>query len=696
MRIKFNIPEYSIETEYQYTNDLLNEGKIFPVLSIGKDSYIEEAIAEFVLDSKLLYNIQIGRYSSIAGNVFFIIDMNHDYRRVCQGRISNIPYHRPELTKRKGQIIVMNDCWIGDNVTILSGVTIGNGAVVAAESVVTKNVPSYAIVAGNPAKIIGYRFTNEQIEALNLIRWWNWSDDRIKQHSNELYGNIEHFIASNIKEAKKELSQIIPANIQTIEKHNSGEEKIILYFPDFEQDYPTYPQVIEAFIKSYSNTNYELLLYIEDDEFLDEKLSLLNTIFEKYEEANCYINLYIGNVTDKRELFCQVDAYVTNRNSDNVFHMDLSDLFNLPVISCVNIPIFQETDIEKMIINDKINSESNQSTVMQSNIHKLMDSIKNLHNNLLETQLFCNQMSSSITQLSTNQVAMNQAVNNLQYEISASQKTLRYPIIESGEKAINLIIKKHKSLCRFGDGEFAIIAGVNRQKFQRADSKLGERLKEVLQYNQDNILLCIPDIYGDLSKYNDNCRYNIRAYLTEEVRQQHYELLNLKNIYYDAYLTRPYASYKDNNTNAPQIRFEHLKKIWNNRDILIIEGEKTRMGIGNDLLSNASSIIRILGPAENAFDRYNDILAEALKQDKHRLVLIAMGATATVLAYDLSLAGYQALDIGHIDIEYEWMLAGTGKKTIVKNKYNNEVAGGEIVDDISDPIYEKQIIAKFV
>lgn len=401
-------------------------------------------------------------------------------------------------------------------------------------------------------------------------------------------------------------------------------------------------------------------------------------------------------MTDKRELFCQVDAYVTNRNSDNVFHMDLSDLFNLPVISCVNIPIFQETDIEKMIINDKINSESNQSTVMQSNIHKLMDSIKNLHNNLLETQLFCNQMSSSITQLSTNQVAMNQAVNNLQYEISASQKTLRYPIIESGEKAINLIIKKHKSLCRFGDGEFAIIAGVNRQKFQRADSKLGERLKEVLQYNQDNILLCIPDIYGDLSKYNDNCRYNIRAYLTEEVRQQHYELLNLKNIYYDAYLTRPYASYKDNNTNAPQIRFEHLKKIWNNRDILIIEGEKTRMGIGNDLLSNASSIIRILGPAENAFDRYNDILAEALKQDKHRLVLIAMGGTATVLAYDLSLAGYQALDIGHIDIEYEWMLAGTGKKTIVKNKYNNEVAGGEIVDDISDPIYEKQIIAKFV
>ncbi|MGN0153919.1 MAG: GT-D fold domain-containing glycosyltransferase [Lachnospiraceae bacterium] len=696
MRIKFNVPEYSISAEYQYTNDLFQEGKAFPVLSIGKDSYIEEAVAEFVPDENLLYNIQIGRYSSIAGNVTFLVDMNHDYRKVCQGRISGIPYRRPERTKRKGQIIIMNDCWIGDNVTLLSGVTIGNGGVIAAGSVVSSNIPPYAIAAGNPAKIIGYRFQPEQIDALNLIRWWNWPEEKIKENASILYGDINTFLSSAIKSAQTELSNITPANITPIPKKNCGEDKRLLYIPDFEQDYPTYPQVIEAFIHSYSDTNHELLLYIKEDSLLEDKLFLLNQIFEKYEDANCYINLYIGNIADERKLFCQADYYITNRNPDNVYHMDLADLFSLSIVSSVDIPIFFENDIEHMVKAKKDSSVQQPSTSSDNTIKDFIYSVKTLHNNLIETQNFCNKMSHSLSQLSTNQVAMNQAVNNLKYEIAAPHSNYRYPIVKPGEEAIELILKEKKSLCRLGDGEFSVIAGINRQKFQRADAKLGKRLQEVLQSKKENIIVCIPDFYGDLSKYNDDCRYNTRAYLTEDVRKQHYALLDFKRTYYDAFLTRPYASYIDNNTNAPQQRFAHLKQIWNNRDLLIIEGEKTRMGIGNDLFDNASSIIRILGPAEHAFDRYDDILKEALQQDKERLVLIAMGATATVLAYDLALAGFQALDIGHIDIEYEWMLAGTGKKTAIANKYNNEVAGGDVVEDISNPDYESQIIAKYI
>ena len=118
------------------------------------------------------------------------------------------------------------------------------------------------------------------------------------------------------------------------------------------------------------------------------------------------------------------------------------------------------------------------------------------------------------------------------------------------------------------------------------------------------------------------------------------------------------------------------------------------MGIGNNLFDNATDIIRILGPAESAFDRYDDILAEALKQEKDRLVLIALGATATVLAYDLANAGFQALDIGHIDIEYEWMRAGG--KVAIHNKYVNEVKDGYMVEDIHNPVYESQVIAKFL
>ena len=96
--------------------------------------------------------------------------------------INNSSYHRPELTRRKGQLV-------------------------------TKNVPPYAIVAGNPARIIGWRFEKPKIEALNLIRWWNWSTDKIERNAELLYGNIDTFIQMHITPTKEELSHIIPADI---------------------------------------------------------------------------------------------------------------------------------------------------------------------------------------------------------------------------------------------------------------------------------------------------------------------------------------------------------------------------------------------------------------------------------------------------------------------------------------------------
>ena len=348
MKIKFNIPEETIEQDCESTKDVLNEGKEFPVLTIGRNSYIAEAIVDTVLDCELIYNLQIGRYCAIAHDITFIVDINHDYKKVCQGWIKGVTYKRPEFIRRKGQIIIMNDCWIGEKATIVSGVTIGNGAVVATGAVVTKNVPPYAIVAGNPAKIIGYRFEETQIKALQFIRWWNWSDYKVRACANSLYGDIDKFIAKHIKEAKKDISSIKPIEISTIEKCNLGEEKVFLYIPDFEQDYPTYPKVIEAFAKSFADTNYELLLYIKEDDFLEDKLALLDNLFSKYEDVNCYINLYVGNVEDERGLFTQVDAYITNRSLDNVYHMDIADLFGIPVISSVDTPVFSEKPIQSM------------------------------------------------------------------------------------------------------------------------------------------------------------------------------------------------------------------------------------------------------------------------------------------------------------------------------------------------------------
>ncbi|MFB3763719.1 MAG: DapH/DapD/GlmU-related protein [Methanotrichaceae archaeon] len=87
----------------------------------------------------------------------------------------------PAYSTAKGDIHIGNDVWIGMNATILSGVTVGDGAVIGADSVISHDVGDYEIVAGNPAKHIRYRFSEDQIEALKRIRWWDWPIEKIKE-----------------------------------------------------------------------------------------------------------------------------------------------------------------------------------------------------------------------------------------------------------------------------------------------------------------------------------------------------------------------------------------------------------------------------------------------------------------------------------------------------------------------------------
>ncbi len=127
--------------------------------------------------------------------------------------------------------------------------------------------------------------------------------------------------------------------------------------------------------------------------------------------------------------------------------------------------------------------------------------------------------------------------------------------------------------------------------------------------------------------------------------------------------------------------------------------KKTRLGVGNDLFNNVNSIQRIICPAENAFNLYDQIYKEALKIDKNKLFLISLGPTATILAFDLYKARYQAIDIGHVDIEYEWYLRKATTKIKIENKYTNEAWGcnGRInITDVNDQKYFNQILVKIL
>ena len=87
-----------------------------------------------------------------------------------------------DYSTAKGNVVLGNDVWVGAKVIILSGVTIGDGAVIGAGSVVVKDVPSYAVVVGNPAKVVKYRFDEETIKKILKLKWWDWSDEKIAKN----------------------------------------------------------------------------------------------------------------------------------------------------------------------------------------------------------------------------------------------------------------------------------------------------------------------------------------------------------------------------------------------------------------------------------------------------------------------------------------------------------------------------------
>lgn len=270
-----------------------------------------------------------------------------------------------------------------------------------------------------------------------------------------------------------------------------------------------------------------------------------------------------------------------------------------------------------------------------------------------------------------------------------------YPNVLSIDETLNDLLSGNRSLCRFGDGEFASISGKLRAKFTTVFyPELSSRLTEVLNSNDDNIMIAIADNYGDLSDYSPQSRREIRNYMTPEVRLEHSALLQKDTIYYNAYITRPYMFLYENRDKM-QDYWNRIKSLWKGRDIIIIEGANTGMGVGNDLLNNAKSIKRIIAPSVDAFGSYNDILNRALEQPGDALYLVALGPVATVLAYDLARSGRRAIDIGHLDIEYEWMKRDS-YRAVIPNKYVNEADNGSTPEPITDPLYKDQIICKIL
>jgi acetyltransferase-like isoleucine patch superfamily enzyme len=175
----------------KYTRDLMRDEVVKHGFEIGEYTYGLPTALRWGDSSRLI----IGRYCSIADGVSILLGGNHRGDWVTTYPFSAIPDTWPEAggipghPQSNGDVRIGNDVWLARNCTILSGVTIGDGAIVAAAAVVTKDVPPYAIVGGNPARVVKYRFSEQDIASLLRMRWWDWPEKHIR--------NVLPYLVSN-------------------------------------------------------------------------------------------------------------------------------------------------------------------------------------------------------------------------------------------------------------------------------------------------------------------------------------------------------------------------------------------------------------------------------------------------------------------------------------------------------------------
>jgi acetyltransferase-like isoleucine patch superfamily enzyme len=179
-------------------SDILNKNPRYSEYSIGDFSYGEPIIHHWGEKATL----RIGRFCSIASGVTILLGGEHNL-----DFISTYPFKvfldgfedSPKYAGTNGDVTIGNDVWIGTNALILSGVKIGDGAVVGASTVVTKDIEPYSVVAGNPARLIRKRFDEETIEELLRIKWWNWEIQRIRENLPILMSNrIGELVEKNL------------------------------------------------------------------------------------------------------------------------------------------------------------------------------------------------------------------------------------------------------------------------------------------------------------------------------------------------------------------------------------------------------------------------------------------------------------------------------------------------------------------
>lgn len=243
--------------------------------------------------------------------------------------------------------------------------------------------------------------------------------------------------------------------------------------------------------------------------------------------------------------------------------------------------------------------------------------------------------------------------------------------VHSIDETIDVLLHTEKSMVRFGDGEIVMIRGGDLM-LQKASPKIAEGLAEILAYSFDDLIVTIPGIFETLSDHHRESRQFWRDHLLFN-RKTYETYCNPDRVYYSTFVSRCYYYAADRSGCGAQ--FAKIRKIWENRDIVVVEGERTHNGVGNDLLDTARSIERIICPPSNAYEAIPAILDACMTYGRDRLFLLSVGVAAKFLAVELFRQGYRVLDIGNLDMEYEWFVRHSpGKMKLEKHELVSEEA----------------------
>ncbi len=296
--------------------------------------------------NSLHHNLHMGKFNSLADNIECVFGRNHNYKKIntgaldlfFQGNQISVADSDTDFTQ-KGTIIIQNDVWIGSNVTIMPGVVIRNGAVIARNSHVVSDVPPYAIVGGNPAKIIGYRFSPKQIEKLQKIAWWNWDTSKLLDNAHSFSYDIDLFCDEFYPTAEEEYKKLI--------QERDDQTDTYFCFVDYYENYSCFSFVLEAFLDKFiGDSHKKLILYIQEQEHIPpinpQVYNSLNSVVDELTKdinIKCSIEIQKGSKEDTVSSFINASHYIVSRTYDTVYFSCLADLLGIDVISGVDSKI---------------------------------------------------------------------------------------------------------------------------------------------------------------------------------------------------------------------------------------------------------------------------------------------------------------------------------------------------------------------